>query len=250
MTHHYLEFSPPVIARRGATRRAPENTLESFKAARDGGVRWIGTNVKLTSDGIPVVIYDESLDRTTNGHGAVSEMAWPEMRALDAGSWFGSEFNAAHIPTLAQALDFAVKNDIRLELELRPGPGRTLATTMIALIEVVKARHDPQAPPLISSFDVETLKVAYHMHPDLPRALFLDEWREDWRELATVTQASAIGVNEKLLTPERLRVIRATSVTLLAYTVNDAERARDLLATGVSAVFTDYPREIIEKAHL
>ena len=242
----YLEFLPPIIARRGASRRAPENTLAAFTAAREIGVKWIGTNVKLTSDGIPVLIYDENLDRTTDGHGAVSDMAWPEMQKLDSGSWFSPEFKSLHVPTLAQALDFAVKNNIRLELELRPGPGRTQATAMIALIEVVKARHDPQAPPLISSFDVETLEVAYHMHPDLPRALFLDPWREDWRELATRTQASAIGIDERLLTPERLQIIHATSVPLLAYTVNDPQRAGDLLASGVTAILTDLPSEIIK----
>ncbi|MDR3425211.1 MAG: glycerophosphodiester phosphodiesterase family protein [Alphaproteobacteria bacterium] len=240
-----LDFLPPVIAHRGAAARAPENTLAAFEAAFDDGARWIETDVQLTSDGVPVLMHDDTLERTTSGRGSVAAMTWNEMQRLDAGSWFSPAFSQARVPSLTQTLAFAAQRNMRLNLELKPGQGRAQVTAMVALIEVAKIWPDNAPPPLITSFDLDALKVAAQMHPGWPRALLLGDWREDWRELATTTQASAVSINAALLTPERLATLRATSVPILAYTVNDPAQARDMLKTGVNAVISDNPREIL-----
>jgi glycerophosphoryl diester phosphodiesterase len=245
-----MHFVPPVIAHRGARASAPENTLAAFEAARQDGATWIETDIKLTADGVPILMHDDTLERTTNGHGAVADTTWAEMQAFDAGSWFGPAYAGSRIPSLAELLAFALEFGIRLNIELKPCPGRARVTTMVALIEIAKLGSDAMPPPLISSFDIEALTIAAQLHPDWPRGLLLDQWRDDWREVMTVTRATTLHLNAKMLTTERLRALRETGVPLLAYTVNDALRARELLTGGVRAVFSDNPGEMIRNLSL
>jgi glycerophosphoryl diester phosphodiesterase len=245
MLHINLDFIPPVIAHRGARVRAPENTMAAFKAAREDGARWIETDVKLTSDGVPILMHDDTLDRTTDGHGSVADMSWAEIKNLDAGAWFSPAFKGTRVATLVELLIFARDTNMRLNLELKPCPGRTQATVMVALIEAAKLWPDTAPPPLISSFDIDALSIAAQLHPEWPRGLLLDEWREDWRELASLVQATTINLNADLLTPARIAALREANKPILAYTVNDAARAKALLQSGVQAVFSDNPAALI-----
>jgi len=246
MALKHLNFSPPVIAHRGARIRAPENTMIAFKAAQEDGATWIETDVKLTSDGIPILMHDDILDRTTNGHGSVADMTWAEMQTLDAGAWFSTGFSGTRVPALMELLAFAREAGMRLNLEIKPSPGRTQATAMVTLIEAAKMWPDHLPPPLISSFDIEALIVAAQLHPDWPRGLLLDEWRDDWRELASLTQATTLNLNVDLLTPERIAVLHHAQMPILTYTVNDPRRAQELQKAGVAAVFSDDPALIIK----
>jgi glycerophosphoryl diester phosphodiesterase len=220
--------------------------MAAFRAAHADGAVWIETDVKLTLDGVPVLFHDDLLDRTTNGKGAVAAISWSDLQDLDAGSWFGKEFAGARVPALAELLVFAVQADMRLNLELKPCPGRARATAMVALIEAAKTWPQSLPAPLISSFDIEALVVAAQIHPDWPRGLLLDEWRDDWREQAELTQASTLHVNEELLTPERLVQLRLSGFPLLSFTVNDPARARHLLSNGVRGIFTDDPGAMLQ----
>lgn len=240
-----LDFVPPVIAHRGSRLRAPENTMPSFMAARDEGAIWLETDVKLTADGIPILMHDDTLDRTTDGRGSVADRTWDEIKALDSGGWFSPAFAGTRVASLAELLDFARMAGMRLNLEIKPCPGRTRATTMVTLIEVAKMWPDYAPIPLISSFDIEALMVAAQLHPDWPRGLLLDEWRDDWREVATATMATTLNLNAELLTPERLAQLRTANMPILCYTVNDPARAQSLMQSGVQAVFSDNPGEML-----
>jgi glycerophosphoryl diester phosphodiesterase len=191
-------------------------------------------------------MHDDTLDRTTNGRGAVADMPWAEMKALDTGSWFSPAFAGTHITTLVELLLFARENNVQLNLELKPCPGRARATTMVALIEAHKIWPESAPSPLISSFDIESLKIAAQLQPGWPRGLLLDAWREDWQELATVTQASILNVNAEVLTPERQQMFRQSQTPFLAYTVNDPVRAKSLLQGGAQAVFSDDPAALLQ----
>jgi glycerophosphoryl diester phosphodiesterase len=239
MTSDKIQFSPPIIAHRGAPLAAPENTLESFIAARDAGVSWIETDVKLTSDGVPVLLHDETLDRTTSGHGPIAQMTWDEVQRLDAGGWFSPSFSGTRVTTLARTLDFCAESRLRLILELKPSPGRTQATVMVALIEAAKMWPEAVPPPVISSFDADALAISAQLRPDWPRALLLSEWSENWVETAVLTQANAVAINDELLTPERLESLQKAPVPPLAYTVNDPARAQELLKKGIRAIYSD-----------
>ncbi len=110
-----------VIAHRGASGNAPENTLAAFRKAVALGATFIETDLQLSRDAHFVAIHDETVNRTTNGQGAVHGMTLTELRRLDAGSWFGSEFAGERIPTLEEILEFSKKNDVVFYLEIKPG---------------------------------------------------------------------------------------------------------------------------------
>jgi glycerophosphoryl diester phosphodiesterase len=236
-----LDFKPPIIAHRGARVRAPENTLAAFAAARQDGALWIETDVKLTSDGVPILFHDDMLERTTNGKGAVADMPYAEIQKLDAGLWFDQRFAGTRVPTLAELMLFARSNGTRLNLEIKPCPGRTKATAMVALIEAAKLWPENAPPLLISSFDVEALVIAAQLHPGWPRGLLLDTWRDDWQKLVDLTQASSIHLNVDLLTAEHVAVLRQARLPILAYTVNDPAKVKELMGKGIKAVFSDNP---------
>lgn len=241
-----FHFQPPVIAHRGAREDAPENTLAAFRLAAEQGVHWIETDIKLTHDGVPILFHDDVLDRTTNGKGPVADMSWAEMKELDAGSWFNPSFASEHIPHLTEALHYVLDNKMRINLELKPCPGRTQVTVMVTLIEAAKIWVPELEPPLISSFSTDALIIASRLHPDWPRGILIDEWQDKWSELVKITNASTVNINAELLTAERVHQLTASQLPVLAYTVNDPLRAKELLQWGVTAVFSDNPQTIIK----
>lgn len=244
MTHVTpLVFDPPVIAHRGVRSVAPENTLPAFALAADQGIRWIETDVKLSHDGVPILFHDDTVERVTNGKGAVADLLWDDLRQLLVQG--GISPSTASIPTMQESLRLIFDRGLRVNLELKPCTGRTQVTTMVAMIAAAQMWPEECPPPLISSFDVEALTIASRLHPDWPRGLLLDEWRDDWRELALLVRASSLNINADNLTADRIAEVRASGLHLLAYTVNDPLQAKSLLQQGVSAVFSDNPADIL-----
>lgn len=241
-----LSFIPPVIAHRGASRAAPENTLAAIRAAREQGVNWIELDVKITYDGVPVLMHDETLERTTNGNGLIAEAAWNDISKLDAGSSFNSQFKGEAIPHLSDAINLLLQNNLSLIVEIKPCPGRSKATTMVTMIELAKLWPEGRDYPIVSSFDVESLEMAAQLEPHWPRCLIMDEWDPDWRKKMGQVKACSLSVAEGLLTPERVASLNSLRLPLLAYTVNDPARAKELLAWGVAAVYADDPRLILQ----
>ncbi len=240
-----LSFYPPVIAHRGARSNAPENTLAAIRLAREQGAGWVEVDVKLTQDGIPILMHDETLERTTNGKGLVAEASWQDLRMLDAGTWFGAHFANERIPTLTETLHCVLDSGLRINLEIKPCPGRAQATTMVSLMETAKIWPEDVLPPLISSLNIECLQIADQLLPHWPRGLLFDEWDEDWLRLAEKAHADTIHLSEKILNSGRIKNLIRSERPILAYTVNDPHRANDLLSQGISAVFSDNPKEIL-----
>lgn len=241
-----LTFHPPVIAHRGASADAPENTLAAIRAAREQGANWIELDVKISYDGVPLLMHDETLDRTTDGSGLIAEKNWSDMAKLDAGLSFSPVFKGEPIPHLADAVNAVLQNKMSLILEIKPCPGRAKATSMVAVIELAKIWPEGDFYPMISSFDIESLEIAAQLEPQWPRSLLLDTWAEDWRERMARTGACAISVEESLLTSERMAAFQSLALPVVAYTVNDPARAKELLAWGVAAVYADKPRAILQ----
>src|SRR5882672_3455210 len=124
MSLSFLAFRPPVIAHRGARASAPENTMAAFRRAYEDGAKWIEVDIKLTHDGIPIIMHDDTLDRTTDGKGPVADMLWDDMQKLEAGNWFGPGFAGERVPRLSEVLHFVLEHNMRINMELKPCPGR------------------------------------------------------------------------------------------------------------------------------
>ena len=126
-----LSFHPPIIAHRGAGMNAPENTLAAVREAHAQGATWIEVDVKITYDGVPVLMHDETLDRTTNGAGLVAETTWDTIQGLDAGINFDPRFKGEQVPLLSEIIKSVLSYDMSVVVEIKPCPGRAKATTMV-----------------------------------------------------------------------------------------------------------------------
>lgn len=230
---------PQVIGHRGAAAHAPENTLASIRAARELGASWVEFDVKLTREGIPILMHDDRLERTTDGRGRVRDRTLAGIRRLDAGVRFGSAFAGERVPTLEEALELCGGLGLGINVEIKPCPGRAVATTRAAL-EVLRERWPSERPaPLISSFTHECLALALELAPELPRGYLCGRVPRDWRLELERYACASLHADHRRIGLRRLALLRADDVRVLLYTVNDAARARTLLAAGAAAVFTD-----------
>ncbi|MFN8924799.1 MAG: glycerophosphoryl diester phosphodiesterase [Rhodospirillales bacterium] len=236
---------PPVIGHRGAKDFAPENTLASLREARYQGATWVEVDVKLTSDGRPILMHDAGLDRTTDGTGPVADRSLDEIRRLDAGRWFSASFAGERVPTLEECLDLVLTLGLGINLEIKPCPGRARATAETALAVAGRLWPADRPPPLVSSFSVEALEAAMHVRPDWPRGYLTGGLPRNWRETAERLDAATVNIDHRKETPASVRAIRETGRPVLAFTVNEGARARELIGWGVTGVFSDRPAELL-----
>jgi len=237
---------PKIIGHRGARGYAPENTFESVRTAAEMGVEWVELDVKLTKDDIPIIFHDDTLDRTTNGSGPVAEANWADIQNLEAGSWFADSFGGAPVPSLEDMLELIIDLNLGFNLEIKPCPGRDTDTAEAAL-DYVSRVWDDHDRLLISSFSPVSLETAQNMAPEWSRGFLLEEeWPENWQELADYLAVSTMNINGNTCTREQVEDVIDLGKPVLAYTINDPQRARTLQSWGVDAFFTDVPDVIQE----
>ncbi len=232
---------PRLIGHRGAKGLKPENTLGSFQFAIEKGITCIETDVKLSKDGILVLMHDDTLERTTNGTGSLATKDLNYLRSLDAGSWFTSHPSEEKIPTLEESLKLFKKYNISANLELKPCPGREKETAQI-FAEFIKYNEHLNIPMLVSSFHFPSLKEVRKILNNIPIGLLFDETLPNfWKEYAQEIQAKTIHLNNKFISKNQIDEIKENKMEVLVYTVNKKERAIELFSYGISSIFTDYP---------
>lgn len=224
-----------IIAHRGASAYAPENTIAGFQKAVAMGASWFELDVYLSLDGIPIVIHDETLDRTTNGKGSVKEKSFAELKLLDAGSWFDPAYSGATIPTLEQAMDFA-KDTIGIYIEIKD----TNPDLPQKIFNLVK-EYEMTNRVVIQSFSLEQLGMMRSISRDITIHYLPAEFNEVDLQKAISVEASGINPSYHGLQAEHVEMIHRLDMTVMPYTVNDAEEVRRLLNIGVDGVITDKP---------
>ena len=236
-------FKPPLLAHRGASAYAPENTLAAFRKAFDLGARWLEFDVMLAACGELVVFHDESLDRTTNGSGLLQDYPYSYLKKLDAGSWFDKQFAGEPIPSLKEVLEFVRKNQLFANIEIKalPGKEKETVTSILSLI----AAYPEISNLLLSSFSMKVLQALRLQSSTCRLGLLMDQIDPAWPMIAREIQGSSLHLNQNGLNPSVIKTLKATELPLLAYTVNDPKRAVELFSWGVDAVFTDCPDIII-----
>ena len=244
-----IKFDPPLIAHRGASALAPENTLAAFLTAKQQGAQWLEFDVMLTADGEVVVIHDETLERTTNGRGNVIDLSAHELTQLDAGSWFNPSFASSRISTLRDVIDFLRVEKLAANVEIKAAPGHEEKVVTRVLADIRQHWTAEMMPPLISSFSTPILQHVRHQAPDALIGMLIHEWFEDWEVLGAALNAVAMDVNEEIMTPGMAAKIKKMDKLILCYTVNSPVRARELFAMGVDAVFTDNFAEMLQALH-
>ena len=231
---------PRFIAHRGGGTLAPENTLAGLRLAPRYGYRAVEFDVMLSADGTPFLIHDETLERTTDGAGAVADTPDRILRALDAGSWYGEIFSGECIPTLDEAMRLCLELGLWANIEIKPARGRETETgATVGRLVLASCRRSSLPPPLLSAFSVAALDAARRVAPELPRGLLMDELTPHWRESAAALGCLSVHCNASRIHASGIAAVREAGYGLACYTVNDPADADRLIAAGVDAVFTD-----------
>jgi glycerophosphoryl diester phosphodiesterase len=229
---------PHLLAHRGGGSLAPENTLAGLRTAVRHGFRAVEFDAKLSRDGVAILMHDDTLDRTTNGHGPVERAECHVLQRLDAGSRYDPQFAGEPIPTLAAALDLCRELGLWPNVEIKPCPGREQETGAAVAEEVV--RHWLEStPPLLSSFSLMALEAAREAAPRFPRGLLVSDPPSDWRAQLDRLGCFSLHCEQRAATASLLKEATAAGYPVLCYTVNRAQTARQLRSRGVSAIVTD-----------
>jgi glycerophosphoryl diester phosphodiesterase len=241
-----LPIAPPrVIGHRGAKATSPENTLASIRQAAAEGATWVEFDVKLTADGHPILMHDPTLERTTNGKGKVAETTLAAIRELDAGSWFGGRFAGEKVPTLEEALELMSGLAMGFNLEIKPCPGREAETAQAAAACVKQRWPSYLPPPILSSFKAEALAAARAAAPEIARGFLFERLPADWQRQASALGCAAVHPNARTLAREEVAAMKGAGFPVLAWTVNEPARGRELLTWGVDALITDNPAVLL-----
>ena len=232
---------PRWIAHRGAGKLAPENTLTAFRLGAQYGYRMFECDAKLSSDGVPFLMHDATLERTTNGHGTAGDQPWAELAQLDAGSWHSRAYAGESLPTLEAVSRWCLANHLFLNIEIKPTPGQERETGR-AVGELMERIWPADAvAPLLTSFQPTALEGARAAAPALPRGLLADRLAPGGDDVQTALAlgCQALVLNHALWDAALVAHVHGAGLRCLSYTVNDEAAAQRLIGLGTDGIITD-----------
>ncbi|MFI5352636.1 MAG: glycerophosphodiester phosphodiesterase [Candidatus Binatales bacterium] len=240
------------IGHRGASGRFPENTLSSFRAAIEAGAEMCELDVQMTRDGVAVVIHDDTVDRTTDGHGPVAGLTLVELKRLDAGAKFDRKFDrksagdrkftGERIPTLDEVLA-AVKDRCALNIELKAKHSERQVCELMRKYRVLDTSTSTM-PSMISSFEWDLLWRARELEPAIQIGMLAEKKPERLIAEAIARRVAAINPRFDLATAELCAQAHRNGLKVYAWTVDAPEAMRALAENGVDGIMTNYPERL------
>ncbi|MEU8052576.1 glycerophosphodiester phosphodiesterase family protein [Micromonospora haikouensis] len=231
-----------IIAHRGASAAAPENTLVAQEIARRSGADFVENDVQPSRDGVPFVLHDATVDRTTDGSGAIRTLTAAQLKALDAGSWFAPQYAGARLPTLAEQLADLRTRGGNLLLEIK---GAHTRDEVARIVEVIRAEK-MTTRVFVQSFEVDALRYTRELAPELPTGLLRSGLDADpvavARELG-VTAYNPTGT-ALLARPSVIADLHAAGVAVMAWTVDSPAQWQQLERIGTDGIITNRPAEL------
>ena len=235
-----------VVAHRGASGHAPENTMAAFRLAVEMGALFIETDLHLTRDTRVVAIHDATLDRTTNGRGLVDLMPLEAVRALDAGAWFrgapAESFAGERVPTLEEILRFAKEKDVIFYLEIKSDSAWGVEHAVVAALRDT----GEAARVLILSFDSATLLSVNRLDQTMMTGFLCEHPSSDLVERTVRAGARQIAPRGDLVTPDLVMKAHQAGLQVVAWTINEPDQMRRLIAAGVDGIMSDYPDRLVK----
>jgi len=231
-----------VIAHRGASLRAPENTMAAFRLALEQGADGVELDVQMTRDGELVVIHDETLDRTSSGSGYLFQRNYAEIKGIDAGGWFSPEFAGESIPRLSDVLDLMQGSHRTLNIELKTGMViyDGIEQQLVSLLSRYRG-----IDVIISSFNHYSLRTLKSLAPELPiGALYMEGLVEPWLYAERLNAYSLHPLYINII-PELLTGCRNAGIALFPWTVDKPEDMKRMLLAKVDAVITNDPMTLL-----
>ena len=231
-----------VAGHRGGKDGAPENTIPAFQLALRSDADFIETDLQLTSDGVPVLMHDFTLDRTTDGSGPVWSTSWKQLKTLDAGSWYDPAFAGTRVPRLDDLLDLVRPTAKRVILELK---GSWNDDQLRPVVDEIRS-HGLEQRVMIAGFDVTSLAAAERTGQEIQRVLIIHDVVGDPAVLAATCGAVAIVTSKEFLLadPAAVERIHEAGLGVLIYTLNSSKTWSEAIALGVDGIITDKPLEL------
>ncbi|HET9764975.1 MAG TPA: glycerophosphodiester phosphodiesterase [Casimicrobiaceae bacterium] len=230
---------PRHCAHRGAGKLAPENTLAAMQVGFAHGYRMVEFDVKLSADGVPFLLHDDTLERTTDGRGPAGALAWAKLARLDAGSWHSRAFAREPVPTLEVIAGWAIENGVACNVEIKPMPGLDAKTGTDVALAARDLFRKASVPPLLSSFSEASLEAARAAVPELERALLVEEIPADWQARLERLGCVALDPDYRELTKGLVASVLHAGYRVVTYTPNAPDVVARLLDWGVDTVITD-----------
>ena len=230
-----------IIAHRGASAYAPENTLVAIQMAYEMGARTIECDVSCTKDNQLVMFHDPTLAKKTAIRGRLQDMTWPSVSVLDVGSWFGQGFKSICIPRLSQVLDLCSNLGVTLNLDIKCGRQcpRLMAQLLIHDLAIFwKLGFDKL---IVSSESLSFLNHLRSLAPQLPLGLIASRFNPRTLKPLKAIYVYSFHLNGRFLIKKDIQTMLSHGFKVMAYTINDSEKAQALFDMGVCAVFTDAP---------
>lgn len=228
---------PWVIAHRGASGHAPENTLAAFERAVALGAGFIETDLHLTRDARFVAIHDPTLERTTNGKGNVRDATLAEIRKLDAGMWFDREFMGQKVPTLEEIVEFGAKHDVIFYLELKYEAAWGMHHSLVGALQ----KSGGAARSIVISSSESTLTALRQVDPSAMMGLIFDEANQDHTKAGIELGVRQLCPQYSLVTNEMVEQAHAMDLQVATWTVDDAAAMRAMIAAKVDGIMTNFP---------
>ncbi|GAD88462.1 glycerophosphoryl diester phosphodiesterase [Vibrio halioticoli NBRC 102217] len=230
------------MAHRGVSNQAPENTLAAFILAVDAGCQWIEIDVQLSSDGVPMVIHDDTVNRCTNGCGKVAEMTLSQLKKLDAGLWFNDKYRGEPIPTLLETLDFVQRTQTKLNIELKVYPQDDIALLCAKVAQVIIASGIAADQILFSSFHTQALIEMQDLLPQVRRGQLWQKIPREAFDILREIKAYSVHCDYRFLNSTIAQQIKQFDYQLYCYTPNLPELVDDYWHWGVDMMITDIPQ--------
>lgn len=213
--------------------------MAAFRLGAQHGYRMAECDVKLSADGVPFLLHDDTLDRTTDGRGMAGDQPWSALSHLDAGSWHSRGCAGEPLPTLKRVARFCRANALMLNIEIKPTPGLEADTGRAVGKEALRLWAGASTPPLLTSFQPQSLVGARETAPALPRGLLLESLWEGWQDVARQLGCVAVVGDQVLWTADLVATVHGAGMRALAYTVNEPQEAERLWALGLDGLITD-----------
>ena len=232
---------PFAIGHRGAMGHAPENTMASFRRAWLLGARMVELDVQLTADNQLVVLHDPTIDRTTNGHGAVDRLTAEEIRSFDAGSWCGAGFAGQRVPLLGEVIEWA-RGKVGLVIEAKTDPAR--ASAFIDVLPRELRERDFIEQCLIISFDHPFLKELKDANKRIAVGpVYVARLYDPVRAVRAI-HGSAVHMHQSCVVAEDVAALHEAGIAVSVWTVNEPAEIQQVAALGVDSITTNYPDRV------
>lgn len=230
---------PALYVHRCGGALAPENTLAGLRIAGRLGCAAVEFDVMLSADGVPVVIHDETLQRTAGHAGRVSDMRAAELLEVDVGRVFHPAFEGECLPSFESVLATCAEMGLVANVEIKPAQGFEVETGRV--VGELLARRGRAQSVLLSSFSAEGLEAAAQRVPGVPRALLAETYSAAAQDHALALGCGGLNLGRQGLRPEHVRQANAAGLHVLVYTINDPRDVMQMKAWGVTGVFSDRP---------